>query len=233
MISGSTARHMRQAGTLAVAAAMLLSAVPAFGENVSTTTTPTPAPVTPVTPVTPVKPSAPAPAAKTTTNRAPADTNSAIQTPVTQQTEAFRAALAEKQKRVDEFNAQLDALDRELEIASQEYNGAADRLAEMQNEVQVAQTDLENARQAYDLQSSILSQRAASNYRDGDMGTLRGAARLQVDVRLRGSREVPQHHRPRGCRRGRPRSRPRRTAWSSRSPTCRTPRSRRRRSSSR
>ena len=171
MISGSTARHMRQAGTLAVAAAMLMSAVPAFGENVSTTTTPTPVPVTPVTPVTPVKPSAPAPAAKTTTNRAPADTNSAIQAPVTQQTEAFRAALAEKQKRVDEFNAQLDALDRELEIASQEYNGAADRLTEMKNEVQVAQTDLENARQAYDLQSSILSQRAASNYRDGDMGT--------------------------------------------------------------
>ena len=168
MASGSLARHMRRAGMLSVCAAMLLSAVPAFAENASvgTTPTPAPAPAAPVTPATPVKPSAP----KTTTNRAPADTNSAIQTPVTQQTEAFRAALAEKQKRVDEFNAQLDALDRELEIASQEYNNAADRLAEMQNKVQVAQTDLENARQAYDLQSAILSQRAASNYKDGNMG---------------------------------------------------------------
>ncbi len=86
-----------------------------------------------------------------------------------QQTEAFRRALAEKQKRVDDFNAQLDALDRELEIASEAYNSAAARLAEMRNKVQVAQTDLENARQAYDLQSSILSQRAASNYKSGNM----------------------------------------------------------------
>ena len=143
---------------------MLLSSVPAFGDTISVTPTPTPAPTpAPVAPVTPTVPAKPA-------DRAPADTNSAIQTPVTQQTEAFRLALAEKQRRVDEFNAQLDALDRELEIASQEYNNAADRLAQMQSQVQVAQTDLENARQAYDLQSAILSQRAASNYRDGNMG---------------------------------------------------------------
>jgi cell wall-associated NlpC family hydrolase len=137
---------------------MLLSAAPALGANATST----PTPVAPNAPAksTPVKP----------TVRAPADTNSAIQTPLNQQTEAFRQALAEKQKRVDDFNAQLDALDRELEIASQEYNNAADRLAEMQNKVQVAQTDLENARQAYDLQSSILSQRAASNYKNGNIG---------------------------------------------------------------
>ena len=92
------------------------------------------------------------------------------------QTEEFRQALAEKQTRVDEFKAQLDALDRELEIASEEYNGAADRLAEMQSKVQVAQMDLENARQAYDLQSSILSQRAASNYSDGNMGISRSCS---------------------------------------------------------
>jgi cell wall-associated NlpC family hydrolase len=139
---------------------MLLSAVPAFGDTV--TTTPTPGPIAPATPAkpSPAKPDV----------RAPADTNSAIQTPLNQQTEAFRQALAEKQKRVDDFNAQLDALDRELEIASQEYNNAADRLAEMKSKVQVAQTDLENARQAYDLQSAILSQRAASNYKAGNMG---------------------------------------------------------------
>lgn len=159
---------MRQAGLLAVAAAMLLSAAPALGDAVSTTTTPIPvAPPAPVPPTTPEKPSTTKP-----TTRNPADTNSAIQTPINQQTEAFRLALAEKQKRVDEFNAQLDALDRELEIASEEYNNAASRLAEMQSKVQVAQTDLENARQAYDLQSSILSQRAAANYKDGNMGVV-------------------------------------------------------------
>jgi cell wall-associated NlpC family hydrolase len=139
---------------------MLLSAVPAFGDTVTTTPTPTA-----IAPSTPAKPSPTKPDVRT-----PADTNSAIQTPVNQQTEAFRQALAEKQKRVDDFNAQLDALDRELEIASQEYNNAADRLAEMKSKVQVAQTDLENARQAYDLQSAILSQRAASNYKSGNMG---------------------------------------------------------------
>jgi cell wall-associated NlpC family hydrolase len=137
---------------------MLLSAAPALGANA--TSTPTPVAPNPPAKSTPAKP----------TVRTPADTNSAIQTPLNQQTEAFRQALAEKQKRVDDFNAQLDALDRELEIASQEYNNAADRLAEMQNKVQVAQTDLENARQAYDLQSSILSQRAASNYKNGNIG---------------------------------------------------------------
>jgi cell wall-associated NlpC family hydrolase len=175
MTTGSLTRHMRQAGILAVAVAMLLSAVPAFGETVTATPTPAPAPSNNFnkywsaparrTPATPKQKTQPKPA-----DRTPADTNSAIQTPLTQQTEAFRQALAEKQRRVDEFNAQLDALDRELEIASQEYNNASDRLTEMKNKVQVAQADLENARQAYDLQSSILSQRAASNYKDGNLG---------------------------------------------------------------
>jgi cell wall-associated NlpC family hydrolase len=130
---------------LSVFAAMLLLAVPAFGDNVTATGT-------------------------FVANRTPADTNSAIDTTVTPQTEAFRQALSAKQQRVDEFKAQLDALDRELEIASNEYNGAADRLAEMQSKVQVAQMDLENARQAYELQSAVLSKRAASNYKDGSMG---------------------------------------------------------------
>jgi cell wall-associated NlpC family hydrolase len=156
MTSGSLIRNMRKAGIIAICSAMLLSAVPAFGDTVTTTPT--------------VTPKAPAKTTPKSTVRTPADTNSAIQTPVNQQTEAFRQALAEKQKRVDEFNAQLDALDRELEIASQEYNNAADRLAEMKSKVQVAQTDLANAREAYDLQSAILSKRAASNYKDGNLG---------------------------------------------------------------
>ena len=114
MSSGSFARHMRQTATLALAAAMLLSAAPALGDTVNTTGTPTP-----VAPSAPAKRSTASPSVRT-----PADTNSAIQAPVNQQTEAFRRALAEKQKRVDDFNAQLDALDRELEIASEAYNSA-------------------------------------------------------------------------------------------------------------
>ena len=164
MTSGSLVRHMRQAGVIAVASAMLLSAVPAFGDTVNTTGT-----VGPLVPASPSVKTTPKTTTKTTT-RAPADTNSAIETPVNQQTEAFRKALAEKQARVDEFNAQLDALDRELEIAAEEYNGAAARLAEMKTKVQVAQTDLENARLAYDMQSAILSQRATSTYKDGSIG---------------------------------------------------------------
>lgn len=138
---------------LAVAVAILASAAPAFGDPGSTSAT-----------------STPASSATDSTGRTPADTNSAIEATVTPQTEAFRLALAEKQARIDEFTSQLDALDRELEIASQEYNAAADRIAEMNTKVQVAQMDLENARQAYDLQSAILSQRAASNYKEGNMG---------------------------------------------------------------
>ncbi len=159
MVPSSLIRNVRKAGTLAICSAMLLSATPAFAETV--TTTPTPAPVAPAAPA---KASPAAPEV-----RAPANTNSVITTPLNQQTEAFRQALAEKQARVDEFNVQLDALDRELEIASQEYNNASDRLTELKSRVQVAQTDLANARQAYDLQSDVLSQRAASNYKNGNM----------------------------------------------------------------
>ena len=162
MTAGSLVRHMRQAGVIAVASAMLLSAVPAFGDTVNTTGT--------VGPLVPAKPSSTPQAAPKTPTRAPADTNSAIEAPVNPQTEAFRKELAEKQARVDEFNAQLDALDRELEIASEEYNGAAARLSEMKTKVQVAQTDLQNARLAYDMQSAILSQRATSTYKDGEIG---------------------------------------------------------------
>ena len=141
MTSASPARHIRYAGILALSAVLLLTAVPAFGEPVPPLNAPVVA----------------------------ADSDSTVIS-AAPQSDAFTQALATKQQRVDEFTAQLDALDRELEIASQEYNAAVDRLAELKNKVQVAQTDMENARQAYETQSLILSQRATSNYKDGTSG---------------------------------------------------------------
>ena len=135
-------------------AAALLSCSVAFAD---TTDTPTPSSST----------SSTAPAVQP---RKPADTGSAIQTPVDQQTEAFRKALAEKQARLDAFNAQLDALDKDLEIASQQYYAAADALEATKSKVSVAQSDLDTARQAYGVQASILGQRASSMYKDGSFG---------------------------------------------------------------
>ena len=135
-------------------AAALLSCSVAFAD---TTDTPTPS-------------SSTSPTAPAVQPRKPADTGSAIQTPVDQQTEAFRKALAEKQARLDAFNAQLDALDKDLEIASQQYYAAADALEATKSKVSVAQSDLDTARQAYGVQASILGQRASSMYKDGSFG---------------------------------------------------------------
>ena len=157
------AQKLSRVVAVACATALLASAVPAFAEP--TTTTPEPQ-----APAVTATPTVTAPKATTTTTRKPADTGSAIDTPVDQQTEEFRKQLAEKQARLDAFNAQLDALDKELEIASQQYNAASDRLNEMRNKVTVAQSDLDKARTAYDLQSQILGTRASSMYKDGSFG---------------------------------------------------------------
>jgi len=132
--------RIRYALALAVATALVLTAAPAFAEPASDSGG---------------------------SDVTAAGSASAVETAAAPHSDAYSQALATKQARVDEFQAQLDALDRELEIASQEYNAAVDRLAELQNKVQVAQMDLENARQAYETQSLILSQRATSNYKDG------------------------------------------------------------------
>ena len=95
---------------------------------------------------------------------------SAVQTPIDAKTQAFRDDLAAKQAQLTIFNAQLDALDNELEIASQEYNAATDQLAQMKNRVKVANADLKNAQDAYALQTEILGKRASSMYKDGTLG---------------------------------------------------------------
>lgn len=104
--------------------------------------------------------------------RRPPDTRSAIDVPTDPRTESFRRELAEKQARLDEFMAQLDALDRELEIATEQYNAAVVRLEEMRERVESAKADLATAQQAYDLQLQILEERAEAIYKDGELAAI-------------------------------------------------------------
>ena len=62
-----------------------------------------------------------------------------------ERTSEFRRNLATKQQRLDQFENQLYALDRELELATEEYNDAVDKLEKMNQHVDVAQEDLEKA----------------------------------------------------------------------------------------
>ena len=166
MLMGLLVTRMRQVSALAVAAA-LLAATPVQAATLSSSaSTSAPAATTPAA----LKTATPRTAAPVTSPRTPPSSGSAINVGVDQKTSAFRKALADKQKRLDGFTAQLDALDGELEIASQQYNAAVDRLSQMKNQVQVAQGDLSNARTSYDLQTEILGKRATSMYKDGSFG---------------------------------------------------------------
>lgn len=158
VVTGSVAHTLRRIGALAVVAA-LLSATPVFAAPASTASTSTTSPDTKST-------------TKKSTTRTPATTRSEIDVNTDAQTEQFRAELAAKQARVDEFKAQLTELDRELEVASEQYNASVDRLAEMKQRVVTVQGDLENAQAAYDMQADILGQRASSMYRDGSLATI-------------------------------------------------------------
>jgi peptidoglycan DL-endopeptidase CwlO len=163
MKNGSFSVRVMQVGAIALAAT-LLTCTSAFAEvTVAPTTTPATTTTAPVVKTTPKVAPTPKPKAKTTDS-------SAIKTPVDTKTAEFRQQLADQQARLDAFNAQLDALDNELEIASQEYNASADQLSQMKNRVQVAQSDLKNAQDAYALQTEILGKRASSMYKDGTLG---------------------------------------------------------------
>lgn len=153
----------RRACALSVASALLLPGT-ALAEPETTAT------------VTTTEPSVTAPAPKTTPKatpkRKPADTKSEIDVQTDGRTSEFRDELSTRQARLDEFMAQLDALDRELELASEAYNAAVDRLSEMKSRVQLAEGDLTNTQSAYELQSQILGERAESLYKDGSLGAV-------------------------------------------------------------
>jgi peptidoglycan hydrolase CwlO-like protein len=152
-----------------LSAALLLSApVAALAE-----TTSTPEPWQPIQPLAPSSPSAPsAPSSPSTQRTPPAEDDTAIDLPVDPETERFRGELAQRQALLDAFLAQLDILDRELAIASEQYNEAVDRLRSTKERVTVAHDDLANAEYAYELQNELLGMRATDIYKLGSFAAI-------------------------------------------------------------
>lgn len=169
MAVGYAVSLAKRAGALALVVALVPS-VPAIaaptGSSVSDAVTRT---AEPTTPSRPAKPSGDS--SKPTTTRKPATGGSEIDVNVDGTTAEFRSELAKRQQRLDEFMAQLDALDRELEVATEQYNASVDRLNQMKQQVQTARGDLDQTRNAYQMQEDILGSRAASMYRDGALAT--------------------------------------------------------------
>ncbi len=97
---------------------------------------------------------------------------SPVDVPDNEETAAFRAELARRQALLDGFLAQLDALDRELAIAAESYNAAVDRLNASKDRAAVAQEDLVNAEQAYEIQNELLGKRATSIYKHGGFAAI-------------------------------------------------------------
>lgn len=96
---------------------------------------------------------------------------SVIHTPNDAQTEAFRAELAARQARMDEFRNQLDQLDAQLEIATEAYNQASSALTDTQDKLNATRSDLGSAQDALDEQSKLLETRIDAMYRDGNAST--------------------------------------------------------------
>lgn len=103
----------------------------------------------------------------------PADnSSSAINVPVDEETAEFRAELARRQQLLDEFLAQLDALDRELSIAAEAHNAAVSRLEATRQQIARTEVDLANAEHAYSVQMELLNGRTAEMYKEGSLSPL-------------------------------------------------------------
>jgi len=85
--------------------------------------------------------------------------------------EDARALLAratpQQREELLEFYAQLDALDRETEIAVEEYNAARMRLEAVSGNIEVSAQDVAILGQAYEVQADQLGMRASELYRGG------------------------------------------------------------------
>ncbi|MDY0087698.1 MAG: NlpC/P60 family protein [Coriobacteriia bacterium] len=167
---------VQRACSIVLAASLFLAApVSALAE---TTSTPDPAPEPAPSPAPAPKPvptpvPTPAPRPRATAPRTPpVKDETAIDMPVDEQTEQFRAELARRQALLDEFLAQLDILDRELAIAAEQYNAAVDKLNNTKQRVNVAHDDLTNAEQALELQNELLGKRATSIYKLGSFAAI-------------------------------------------------------------
>jgi peptidoglycan DL-endopeptidase CwlO len=93
---------------------------------------------------------------------------SAIVTPVTPRSDAFRADLQSRQTSMTALVTQLDNLDIQAEIAAESYNQAQQSLTEAQARLSASQANLSAAQAALDQQTSLLASRVDSMYRDGD-----------------------------------------------------------------
>ncbi len=130
-----------------------------------TTSTPTPSQ--------PRRPSATAPVTPLGPTRAPAQSEAEpVDVPLDEETIRFREELERRQAMLDQFLAQLDALDRELALAAEAYNAAVDRLEATKNRVAVAQEDLVHAEEAYEIQNELLGKRATSIYKHGGFAAI-------------------------------------------------------------
>ncbi|MDZ4166372.1 MAG: NlpC/P60 family protein [Coriobacteriia bacterium] len=155
----------RRSGALALVSVLLLATPAVAAPSSSTTGTPTPPPASPAP--------APAPAPDRTPLRTPpADTPAPIDVPVDEETREFREELARRQAALDEFLAQLDALDRELALAAEAYNAAVDKLEATKVKVIRTEQSLEDATAAYAFQSELLEGRATSIYKEGTFSTI-------------------------------------------------------------
>jgi cell wall-associated NlpC family hydrolase len=65
------------------------------------------------------------------------------------------------------LNDQLDAIDKETEIAAEEYNAAKLHLASIESDIKVKKKDYELIKQAYELQAAELDARVRDYYREG------------------------------------------------------------------
>jgi len=101
-----------------------------------------------------------------------ADATTPVDVAVNSETLRFRQELARRQALLDEFLAQLDDLDRELALATEQYNAAVYRLDATHERVSVAESDLDEAREAYELQHELVGKRATSLYKHGSFGAV-------------------------------------------------------------
>ena len=108
----------------------------------------------------------------TATPSVPAAGRSVAPSPDDAAERAFRAELARRQAALDELEAQLDELDRELAIASEAYNRAVYELDTTRTRLGITKLDLANAEVAYSIQQDTLSDRARDIYRDGELDML-------------------------------------------------------------
>jgi peptidoglycan hydrolase CwlO-like protein len=102
----------------------------------------------------------------------PSSSPSEVDVPIDEATAAFRAELARQQAVLDEIEAQIAALDRELGIAAEAFNKATDDLAALRRSLAQTRGDLERAEVAYRIQQDALSGRAQEIYRDGELSML-------------------------------------------------------------